>query len=223
MLSSPAKLNQCIEITIEKHGKCKVIGWGQCRKESPLSSNHEHTRKTVMSNVFLMKNQNNNVKVWIHQNKIGSDSNKIIQTIEKQRDIYTFYLGMNETMERNIPTTKKLQTLSTLDARNDLNQLPTKLEPLSSKQILAPFNTLDGKPSLKPFNYLSSNSQIKITSSLLHRSLNIQSRSTFSHTNKLGLNEIQIVTTLGLTCLTSSIAEIKKLVESLFPDVQNVC
>ena len=154
-LIDQTKSSYCPSITVEKFGKCNVIGYAQCRL-NPIDSTSE-IKRTILSDVFRI--QTNTNKIWIHRRFLSSVTNvdQLINVLLSNTKLFKIYYGMGMTIEK--PTfTRVTQPVNSLKPSNDIISIPKQsLTPLSAASSLSTFNQLN---QFKPLNSNNSNNSL---------------------------------------------------------------
>ncbi|EDR29844.1 hypothetical protein EDI_298490 [Entamoeba dispar SAW760] len=124
------KIIQCPTIIIEKYNKCYVLGYGQCRKDIPISSSI--IKRTILSDVFWLKSTNYPGRIWVHRRFLMNEAEKIIQKLLSNTNIYIIYPGMESNITKPL-FKRNNQIFKPIEQLNAENQTKSLFKPINNK------------------------------------------------------------------------------------------
>ncbi|KAL7722983.1 Uncharacterized protein QTN25_000566 [Entamoeba marina] len=211
---SENKINQCLVATLEKYSKCHLLGWGQCRKYCPLSSNS--SKKTTLVDVFWIKSVNFPNRCWIHYSKLGKESNRLIASMSIKRDIYRQFPGVD--VETTHPLAIRALTNSKPTNQRSVNKSPSMNEPNKQEK--------KQPPQLLPIRIIKNESlsppPTEIKKEIQQPRYSIGLTQTPPQTKKdATLESLKILFMVGVSYLDSQLMCIKLILDGCIPNMNH--
>ncbi|ELP91295.1 hypothetical protein EIN_152920 [Entamoeba invadens IP1] len=121
-LAEESDINLCPSVYLQRYNQSNIIGYGQCRRDSPLIT---HSGKTVLCEVFWVKSVTFPRKIWVHRRLLGAEADAISHKLLTKHNVFILYPSLKTEILK--PVFKNSAMALTQHSKNAKNTRPMPL------------------------------------------------------------------------------------------------